>query len=327
MSRARSQPSTPRRARRAVLRGANQEQVGGVVVELRAKSQRQKADAYESTIGLLRAAAADPHLIAAAEAGTIVYDGNAARTCLAAIFASCARSLVMSNRDAPAACDEMFSGTIAAGGPCGLHQECSSQQCSNPNCTVSGTPVGTCVGDSPAVQPAVGESCQPNAGCIASYCDDQTLTCTALLGAGATCTLDNQCQLGLACRGTCRALAAEGSACELDDDCKSIGNYCGPSKTCVAFGLAGASCQGNLCASAYRCDSTTSQCVLRPELGEPCSAPLDCIDQSYCDPTTSACVALLADGATCNEDAQCASGTCLYPLMSSTATCVTLVCI
>lgn len=68
MPRARSQPSTPRRARRAVLRGANQEQVGGVVLELRAKSQRQKADAYESTIGLLRAAAADPHLVAAAEA-------------------------------------------------------------------------------------------------------------------------------------------------------------------------------------------------------------------------------------------------------------------
>jgi hypothetical protein len=268
-------------------------------------------------------------LVAAVEAGAIVYDGNAARACLAAISSGCDQSILWTNRGAPTACDEMFAGTVAGGGPCGLNEECISQQCSNPNCLASGTPIGTCIGDTPPVRPTLGESCQQNANCVDGYCDNTTLTCAALLSAGAMCTVDNQCQLGLACsRGMCGALADEGSACTMDGDCKSIGNYCGATGTCRAYALAGASCASEVCSYlAYRCDSNTSRCVLAPELGEKCVATLDCIDRSYCDSTTSRCVALLPDGASCQADEQCASGTCLFQPMTSPGTCVTLVCI
>jgi hypothetical protein len=71
--------TTARKGRGSVLRGADEEQVGAVVVELRAKTQREKSAAYESTIGLLRAAASDPHLVAKAEAVDALTDAVTGR--------------------------------------------------------------------------------------------------------------------------------------------------------------------------------------------------------------------------------------------------------
>lgn len=265
----------------------------------------------------------DPNIIAAVEAGGVVYDGSAARTCLEATFASCDRSIVVLHRNAPAACAEMFSGTVASNGPCGLDQDCISQRCSNADCLANGTPTGTCIGDAPRMS-TVGEPCQFNNDCFASYCDSAALTCLALLGAGASCIDDSQCEVGLTCRGSCVALAGTGGPCTTDNDCERIGDYCA-SGTCVAFALAGGDCTSAACIPGYRCDATM-HCVLGPELGEHCSAPLYCVDGSYCDSGTGTCIPLLPDNATCSSNEQCASRTCVYQQSSSTGTCVTLVC-
>ncbi|MGE5185109.1 MAG: hypothetical protein ACM31C_23735 [Acidobacteriota bacterium] len=257
-----------------------------------------------------------PDLVAAVQAGTVIYDAAAAETCLAAITASCDRSVAFTNtsRSAPAACDQMFTGTVAAGGVCAFDDECVSRYCSMASCSTTGQPLGTCVGSTaPTPRPALGEACTSNPSCIASYCDPTTVLCVALLPAGASCSSNDACQLGLACKNaTCTPLAPTGGACVSDNDCRDVGDYCSATQTCTAFGVAGATCASDSdCSIYYRCDATSGTCVLRPELGQPCGPqPLDCIDRSYCDGTTGTCTALEADGLMCASSTQCQSNYC-----------------
>ncbi len=261
----------------------------------------------------LNAPTISPDLVAAVEAGTVIYDGAAAETCLAGITATCDQSLVLTNRNAPAACEQMFTGTVAANGPCALDQECVSQVCSSASCSTTGQPLGYCIGDAPPARPVVGDSCNTNSNCLDSYCDTTTYTCSPLLSAGASCSSNDWCQLGLACHnGTCAALAATGGACTSTSDCRSIGDYCGAMAKCTPYGLAGDTCTtASECSGVYRCDSTSGTCVLRPETGQMCgSSPLNCVDRSYCDGTTGTCTAPAPDGTLCTSSSQCESGYC-----------------
>lgn len=262
-------------------------------------------------------------LVAAVQAGTVAYDGTAAGECLAGITATCDRSLVLSDRDAPVACDEMFAGTVGDGGACGLDQECISGVCSVPGCSMACCQ-GTCLGGTAPVRPKLGESCATDSRCVSSYCDLSTQVCSAYLAAGSQCNSDNDCQLGLACHTTCIALAAEGAACTASDDCKSIGDYCNATLKCARVGVAGDACASNAdCSGVYRCDTASSKCVLRPELGETCgSSPLNCVDVTYCDSQTTKCTAPKADGASCGSSSECAGGTCSFT-NGSPGTCVT----
>src|SRR5829696_3038746 len=79
MPRARTASSTPTKGRRGLLRGASKEQVRGIAVELRAKTQAEKAASYRTKNGRLRAIAADPHLVTLAEWVDAVTDTQPGR--------------------------------------------------------------------------------------------------------------------------------------------------------------------------------------------------------------------------------------------------------
>jgi hypothetical protein len=277
-----------------------------------------------SCSGLRPVVTVNPNLIAAAEAGAVTYDGAAAATCLAGLTSTCDRSLLAGNRNAPEACDHIFTGTVGDQGACMLNEECISNVCiPSTGCTMACCP-GTCYGATAPARPALGQSCSTNTNCIDSYCETTTYTCAALLANGATCTGDEQCAIGLACTSTtrtCGPLAAVGATCSTDDNCRSVGNYCGPAGKCVAFGLTGDSCAaGEQCSMYYTCGGTT--CALRPKLGDSCGGTSQgCIDLSYCDPTTQKCTALKPDGATCNGSNECKGGMCQFS--TTTGTCMT----
>ena len=73
-------------------------------------------------------------VVAAAKRGTVKYDGESARVCLDAFTTDCA-DLVE-----PAACDNIFRGTVAAGGVCVTAAECVDRG----RCLVPGTCTDAC---------------------------------------------------------------------------------------------------------------------------------------------------------------------------------------
>jgi len=266
---------------------------------------------------------ADPSVIAAAEAGLIAYDGNAAAECLAGLTASCDRTAL--SRNTPAACDKVFTGTVADQGTCGISQECIGAYCSISGVCTTQCCQGTCFGTTPPPpRPALGESCMNNPSCIDSYCDQTTYFCVALQPAGAPCNTNDQCQIGAICTSTtCTLLSAEGGPCQTAQDCRYIGDHCGADQTCARFALTGAMCPvGDECTPYDRC--VAGVCTHGPMLGDPCGATGQCVDASYCDQTTLMCTALLADGAGCMYSQQCKSGSCDTATTPSTCTAITV---
>lgn len=262
----------------------------------------------------------DPNVIAAAQAGLIAYDGNAATTCLTQLTASCDRTAAA--RDYPAACDQVFTGTVGDQGACEISQECIGGYCQLTGCTTSCCP-GTCFGAMPPPpRPALGESCMMNTSCVDSYCDTSTYTCVALAAPGSTCNGDEQCQIGSICVSTsCTLLASEGDACTQPSDCRNIGDRCASDHTCERYALTGEMCPiGDECTPYDRC--VAGACVHGPMVGDSCAATGECVDASYCDQTTQKCTALLGDGATCMTGQQCQSSVCDTTM--TPATCMAL---
>jgi hypothetical protein len=258
----------------------------------------------------------DPSLVAAVDAGKVTFDATKAQACLAGIASwSCDRTVVFANRWTPPECSEIFGGTVADGGACGLSRECVSNVCTVPACPM-GCCQGTCATGTPSPPPGrVGDAC-PNGQCYASYCDPTSMKCVALLPAGATCTTTSQCDMGLTCAGTCVSDgAALGGPCTPNSTtaCANIGDTCSTTtSTCVAVGLSGDPCQiATDCSTIYTCNA--GHCALKPRVGETCSVQTSngaCVDQSYCDPTTLKCTAPQSDGAPCTSGQMCASNNC-----------------
>ena len=112
------------------------------------------------------------------------------------------------------------------------------------------------------------------------------------LPAGAPCNADfYQCQSGgcvatrlpdggYAACGTCPASIPIGQPCggPGPENCEP-GSYCGTSKTCVAYGRAGATCSSSLLCEAndFFC-SSSGQCTAKLALGAACAADVDCAD-------------------------------------------------
>lgn len=219
-------------------------------------------------------------IVAAVDAGKVVYDEDLAEDCLEALReGSCSQTASLDPK-----CEDIFTGTIADGGMCAFDDECVSGRCSVEDCTMACCP-GTCMPARPT--PKIGEMCLfiCEAG---AYCGADSI-CHALQPKGAACDAPFACDDGLYCNGltsmmsgTCTALPNTGEACV--EQCLNIGDYC--EGTCKKVGLVGATCANDdQCSFYYECDDTMK-----------CAAPMR-------EP-------LLPNGATCSSSVVCESHYC-----------------
>lgn len=265
----------------------------------------------------------DESLIAAVDAGKVIYHEDKARECLSGVGASCERASALSGTNTEA-CDETFEGTVGAGGQCAMNEECKSRDCDVPACP-DACCQGTCVGDVATPRPRVGESCLMNTQCVDSYCDFTSNTCLAIKPIGATCTASRECGADVCANQVCTKRPGPGEACNngtVGGQCNLIGYTCSPtSLTCVPVGLSGDPCTSQSeCSEVYNC-GPSGTCVLGPRLGETCGEiEGNCIDNSYCDFSTLKCTAPKPDGAACDADNECQSDVCDS---GGTNTCVT----
>lgn len=274
-----------------------------------------------------------PEAQASIDAGRTVYHGEKVQNCLDALETRGCDNL---GDMTPAACDEVFEGTVAAGGDCAADIECVGDAfCGSDGASCP----GTCI-----ARVAAGEDCMDDDDCSgALVCHNNT--CTTAPGNGEACegTDGMDCRAGYACigsndaePGTCKAIAtiasrAEGETCDLETatlctaglacviDSVEMGQ---PQFVCRAIATAGQPCKVGLpssCEAGHYCDADTmnmefeGNCVASPSAGQPCREvgfdQLACAEGLVC--LNGQCTARKRLGATCSTDDECYSGACV----------------
>jgi hypothetical protein len=245
--------------------------------------------ACESTTFLAESAGART-VVEAVKRGTVKYDGESARICLDALTIDCA-DLVE-----PAACDDVFRGTVPAGGACVTAVECADGgRCLEPDtCTVACC-VGTC--EAVGAPIAIGGACDfpfSSTPCVeGAFCaNDRTCTARRLVGA-----------------------ACEGAADECLEPAVCLYRPDGSGETCTVISTEpGAACIPGAnfgCGRADEtCNATTSLCTKRAAPGAPCQTYGDCVGYAYCDAAVGTCKLRPTLGQACdnNTDAWCVGG-------------------
>lgn len=262
-----------------------------------------------------------PGLIEAVAAGKIHYDGIKARECIDAMAANtCERARSFTRRDAPLACDGVFSGTLTDGAECFLGEECVSMTCKIQDCNM-GCCAGMCVGNSPPGRPALGQPCTPSDRCVNGYCPGTgNALCTAFKNEDVTCANSEECMPGLSCLQvgtdptmmTCRAPKPTLGVCSTTAECAVLADTC-RGGVCQTGGLTGTVCSKvDECQLNHPCSgSTQGMCRLLPTVGESCSFYPVCRD-GVCNPQ-GMCVAKVPNGGPCDAASgvfQCESGYC-----------------
>jgi hypothetical protein len=224
------------------------------------------------------------------DAGKMTYNATAGAACLAAINAATCEELRAI--DMPSACDNVFTGLVAAGGACE-----SGEVCVSGSCDTTATCPGTCdPGSGPTV--ANGGACTSDMDCVSRYCDfTGSPVCAPIpppAAVGATCSNGPQeCVSGAFCdAGTCATLVPLNGTCTWDWEC-ALPNTCAGG-TCKARAAIGASCVAADCVGGAFCDAGT--CAEVPSTaGADCSATNECLSYNgslVCDTmTTLTCVA------------------------------------
>jgi hypothetical protein len=208
------------------------------------------------------------------------YDAAAAGRCVdayrAAMTACTNRPL---SQAISSACDAMFVGTVALGGPCTTSNDCIQNDTNSVSCDAGICAVSTAsISMTNAPRGTLGQACR-------STCEDS--------GNG-----------GSGCSGSAVASSAT-AVCWVND-----GLVCGSSGTCVAVPTLGQSCAGSYhCATGSYCNGNT--CAQQVTTGSCSSSSSACASSSYCDSTTMQCTPKKADGAACNGDSECTGGDCL----------------
>lgn len=248
-------------------------------------------------------------LLAAVDAGTVRWHGDAAHDCLdRADEWSCDRT---SETFRTFDCEPFFTGTLGDGESCAIGIECMSNECWTESCTEACC-IGYCVGDAPPVVGKIGEvcrlsSCEPGARCESSVC-------VALSDEGESCGMyaDNECAYGLACiDGTCAAPDYNGEPCS-ESSCAMIGELCGVHGVCEPSGRIGYPCSDDShCGVNYLCGSD-ARCKPAPSIGQNCSNYFRrCYDAgAFCARATSVCILPKPDGDACMYSDECESYYC-----------------
>ncbi len=219
-------------------------------------------------------------LLARVKAGTVVYHGDKAAVCIAAL--TCGNFLT---ETAPAACTGVTVGTLATGKACSAGAECASE-----NCDGSAECPGTC---GAAPKPiAVGAECEAGGECdglcVAGKCTAYGSGKNGQACRDGTCAPDMYCEHDeLVNEGVCAARAIVGQACK-DGTCAE-NLFCkglGPAKTgvCASAGSkVGDACdtgeaQANQCTYGLYClpgpssGATQGNCMARIQPGAECKS-------------------------------------------------------
>lgn len=262
----------------------------------------------------------DASVAGAIAAHKVRYDGARARQC---VDATAAQSCDLTAHDAhiaPAACTEMFTGTVAGGDSCSIDTECASGTCDLPTtCPETGCCTGACRPTQPPGK--AGDACAKDRDCGDGLVCGQDTICHVPAKADDPCRIDRECGDGLACvgasgtsPGTCHALPHVGEICP-DQRCAEANVRCDDASmfVCVPVGLPGDPCPtATECAIDTECDPVTHMCRAFPSLGMPCDG--SCESDSFClipdGAATGTCTALLPNNAPCDGNQACVSGFC-----------------
>lgn len=270
-------------------------------------------------------------LQAAIDAKRVSYHGDKVDGCIAALTG---KGCEIFGKRLPAACSDVFQGTVADGGTCTLNEECVGDSV----CVNDTVCPGKC---GPKV--AAGGKCDADDDCQDGLaCSDASYTCVKIPGAGESCGGGGaDCGAGLICVGadpnakTCATFASvfaakEGDGCDL-----AAGKLCQtglsceatdlttqpPTETCVKPVSSGAACKaaapdecpaGEYCAVAKGTFAGT--CTPVPAANAACGnsalSSTVCAPYTRCDPTALKCVPLQQDGGSCDDDSICYTGHC-----------------
>jgi hypothetical protein len=222
-------------------------------------------------------------------------------------------------------------GTLATGASCVIDSQCVSGDCT----AGSGSPDGGTLacGVCGAGFNCGNMTCPSNTTCVFQ---NNTQTCVPVTygDTGAPCdNIQTQCKQGLICNrasNTCSAPAGAGAPCSIDQDCiPSL--VCpaapGAQSTCQNPGPVGTHCNYDSdCAKGLGCDESARVCasISFAAAGQPCGATVRCLVGSCPWPNGAnapggACPAVIPDGQpcvdsdptkTCDTFAQCTGGIC-----------------
>jgi hypothetical protein len=211
-------------------------------------------------------------------------------------IAGCSQALAAASCNAllenalPAACGNL-PGARADGTPCGADAQCQSTRCAlSPD-----APCGVC-----RALAGAGEPCRVASDCRASLICSSDGSCRAPAALGQICDATHPCSFPLSCAaGKCEMPLPAAASCSWDGDrCdRSLGLWCGASRTCEPWRLARA----------------TESCGLNGEVLSVCTAGALCSDAAR----GGVCQGPLADGAACGPD----TAPCLAPARCSAGRC------
>jgi hypothetical protein len=231
-------------------------------------------------------------LLADAVLGRVTYDPAAARACVEALRARTCDDQTASRTAIDEACGGMFVGTVADGGPCLLHEECTGGLCDTSMCMGDACCLGTCKQEpAPA---AIGADCSSTPCVAGAYCGNtgpngEPPTCSALKDNGQPCDKIDACKDGQRCDvggsdPKCFVLSKNGGSCNpnLEQPCLEFDDYCDPADSkCKQLPGAGAPCApGDKCLVHAYC--STGTCKARPGIGEACMDGLVCLGTLAC---------------------------------------------
>jgi hypothetical protein len=245
-------------------------------------------------------------IAAAVTAGRVKFDATQTHACLEAYASfTCAEG---DDQAEPTACKSALAGTVKSGATCYADIDCAgSSYC-------AGFDQATCSGGKCEALVAAGDTCKLGDECVAGYTcykdggDGGALKCnktpvaTGGAAKGATCGYDKTTKKTVTC--------AQGLQCD------ALTLVCVPTVK-----LGGACTDGASECDLYEaCDPTTKKCTQFPVAGGDCGYSsgqddIGCLGQTYCkvsasDPTAGTCADQLGSGASCVTDVQCITGKC-----------------
>ena len=217
----------------------------------------------------------------------INFDTASALNCVTQIAAQ-ARQCTFDGPAAIDACNQIFTPTLAAGASCKNSTECAPKggaycdtTLASPVCKLATTTADPFAGvaHGKSGDPCFG-SCKADQGCGGLLQRPGDLVCWA--NDGFYCSADRLC------------VPTEGASgsCTLQEDC-SVGLFCS-AKVCVAQTASGPCTPGGSeCSSTSYCDAVSSHCLAKQAAGTSCTSAPSCTD-GYCGVRTRTCASRLA---------------------------------